>query len=348
MGANVFANGREVSAEKSDDQSVGAMPDVCLSPPSPPAGPIPIPYPNFSKASDMTDGTKTVKIAGGQAGMKDQSNYKTSKGDEAATRNFGMGVVSHSIQGTTFFSAWSSDVMFEGANAVRFMDMTTHNHGSQANPPSATLSTGKPKPGLPRKITCKKLAERNEQARNDLLANTDDKSIIGSDREGKGTTVSSAQSISKSGKSNVVSAHSNGKVDEKMPGEFEMGGDPKDRAKGKSGLCKGAGHSHPSPAMQKSGHTEARIFDGMGPTIGGSVRMSIDWRPKSGGEPSKMPCPDCHKILCGAATKPPKGCGIKIELCDSEGKAQQFNKDGEHCPATPSTYQALKVTMGEE
>ena len=48
MGANVFANGLEVSCEKATNQSLAAMPDICLSPPSPPAGPIPIPYPNFS------------------------------------------------------------------------------------------------------------------------------------------------------------------------------------------------------------------------------------------------------------------------------------------------------------
>ena len=64
MSGTVFANGLDVSARQSDDQCIAAMPDVCLSPPSPPAGPIPIPYPNFSQASDTTDGTKTVKIAG--------------------------------------------------------------------------------------------------------------------------------------------------------------------------------------------------------------------------------------------------------------------------------------------
>src|SRR5215831_20381644 len=122
------------------------MPDVCLSPPPPPAGPIPLPYPNFSQPSNTSDGTKTVKIADDEVGMKDQSNYKNSKGDEAATRTFGMGVVSHSIQGKTYFAAWSSDVMFEGANAVRFMDMTTHNHANPMNSGSTTASVAQPAP----------------------------------------------------------------------------------------------------------------------------------------------------------------------------------------------------------
>jgi hypothetical protein len=125
---NVYANGREVSAGKDANRSLGAMPDVCLSPPSPPAGPIPIPYPNFSAASDTNDGTRTVKIGGEEVGIKDSSNYKKSDGDQAATRSFGMGVVTHTLEGKTVFSAWSFDVKFEGGNAVRQLDLTLHNN----------------------------------------------------------------------------------------------------------------------------------------------------------------------------------------------------------------------------
>lgn len=128
MSKNVFANGREVSAKKDANQSLAAMPDVCLSPPSPPVGPIPIPYPNFSKASDTNDGTRTVRIGGAEASIKNSSNYKKSTGDEAATKSLGMGVMSHQIQNTTYFAAWSFDVKFEGKNAVRHLDMTTHNN----------------------------------------------------------------------------------------------------------------------------------------------------------------------------------------------------------------------------
>jgi hypothetical protein len=128
MSKNVFANGREVSAGKDGNASLGAMPDVCLSPPSPPAGPIPIPYPNFSKASDTNDGTRSVKIGGDQVGIKNSSNYKKSNGDEAATKSLGMGVMSHQITNTTYFAAWSFDVKFEGENAVRLLDLTTGNN----------------------------------------------------------------------------------------------------------------------------------------------------------------------------------------------------------------------------
>ena len=128
MSKNVFANGREVSAEKDANATLGAMPDVCLSPPQPPAGPLPIPYPNFSRASDTDEGARTVFVGGAQVGIKNKSTYKKSNGDEAATRSLGMGVVTHKIQNTTYFAAWSFDVKFEGCNAVRHLDLTTHNN----------------------------------------------------------------------------------------------------------------------------------------------------------------------------------------------------------------------------
>ncbi|GJH21755.1 DUF4150 domain-containing protein [Caballeronia novacaledonica] len=127
MSKNVYANGREVSAGKDANQSLAGMPDVCLSPPSPPAGPVPIPYPNFSKAADTDNGTRTVKIGGAEVGIKNSSSYKTSKGNEAATKSLGMGVTSHQIQGKTYFAAWSFNVKFEGENATRHLDLTTHN-----------------------------------------------------------------------------------------------------------------------------------------------------------------------------------------------------------------------------
>ncbi|UXH80656.1 DUF4150 domain-containing protein [Roseateles amylovorans] len=128
MSANVFANGREVSAEKDTTHISGAMPDVCLSPPGPPAGPIPIPYPNFAQASDTAKGARSVKIKGGQVGIKSESHYATCKGDEAATRSFGMNVIEHCIQGKTVSQAWSFNVKFEGKNAKRLLDLSTNNN----------------------------------------------------------------------------------------------------------------------------------------------------------------------------------------------------------------------------
>jgi hypothetical protein len=128
MGSNVFANGREVSASKDDTHVLGAMPDICLSPPSPPAGPIPIPYPNFAQASDTADGSRTVQVGGDQAGLKSSSNFGKCSGDEAATKSFGMSVTDACIQGKTVAQAYSFDVKFEGANATRLLDLTTNNN----------------------------------------------------------------------------------------------------------------------------------------------------------------------------------------------------------------------------
>ena len=128
MSHTVFANNREISSKASDGKSICAFPDVCLSPPSPPAGPIPIPYPNTGMASDTTSGSRTVKIGGKEVMLKDRSYYKSSTGDEAATRSLGMGVITHTITGKVYFTSWSMDVKFEGENVVRHLDLTTHNH----------------------------------------------------------------------------------------------------------------------------------------------------------------------------------------------------------------------------
>jgi Domain of unknown function (DUF4150)/GHH signature containing HNH/Endo VII superfamily nuclease toxin 2 len=130
MTCNVFANGREIACKASDGKSVAAFPDVCLSPPSPPAGPIPIPYPNTGFARDTTSGSKTVKLHGKEAMLKDKSYFKKSTGDEPAGKALGMGVITHQIQGKVYFASFSMDVFIEGQNVVRHLDLTTHNHGS--------------------------------------------------------------------------------------------------------------------------------------------------------------------------------------------------------------------------
>jgi len=87
MGCDVFANSDEIACKAGDCKVIAAFPDVCLSPPSPPAGPVPVPYPDTSFSKDMQNGSKTVMIKGKEVMLKDQSFYKTSPlGDEAATK----------------------------------------------------------------------------------------------------------------------------------------------------------------------------------------------------------------------------------------------------------------------
>jgi hypothetical protein len=130
MGMEVYANGMSIACKAASGKSAAAMPDVCLSPPSPPAGPVPIPYPNTASASDTTDGSKTVLINDQEVMLKNKSTFKTSTGNEAATKSLGMGVVTHQIQGKAAFLAWSMDVKFEGENVPRHLDIMGHNEAS--------------------------------------------------------------------------------------------------------------------------------------------------------------------------------------------------------------------------
>jgi hypothetical protein len=127
MANEVYANGREIACKAAAGKTIAAFPDTCLSPPSPPAGPVPIPYPNTAYARDTTNGSTTVMISGQEVMLKDKSTFKTSTGNEAATKSLGMGVVTHTIQGEASFVAWSMDVMIEGANVDRHLDMTVNN-----------------------------------------------------------------------------------------------------------------------------------------------------------------------------------------------------------------------------
>lgn len=132
MGDPVFANGMEISSKSMSGKSICEFPDVCFTPPQTPATPpgIPIPYPNTAMASDTTDGSKSVLIGGEEAMLKDTSCFKTSSGDEAGSAPQ-KGIMTTSMEGKTYFIAWSMDVKFEGENVVRNLDLTTHNHGSR-------------------------------------------------------------------------------------------------------------------------------------------------------------------------------------------------------------------------
>lgn len=131
MTKNVFAGMWEIAAENGMNKSIARFPDVCLSPPSPPAGPIPIPYPDTSFSNNLKSASSTVKIGGKGAALAQKSYYKEPVlGDEAATRTFGANVVTHQITGKTYFQAWCMDVKYEGKNVCRHFDITTSNHAS--------------------------------------------------------------------------------------------------------------------------------------------------------------------------------------------------------------------------
>lgn len=99
-----------------------AFPDVCKTP-APPAGPIPIPYPNIAMSSDTAKATKKIKIAGAPICVKD-SNFSTSTGDEAGSVG---GVASNKTKGKAEFVNFSMDVQLEGKNVPRSFDLMLHN-----------------------------------------------------------------------------------------------------------------------------------------------------------------------------------------------------------------------------
>lgn len=135
MATNVFANNNEIVSKGADGKSVAAFPDVCWTPPAPPVGPIPIPYPNSTEDKDLDNGTTTVQIKDMTVCMGDTSYIAKSKGDEGATQSQQKNMLTSAIQGKGYFITSSQDVKVEGKGATRHLDTMTHNHGSPAGTP---------------------------------------------------------------------------------------------------------------------------------------------------------------------------------------------------------------------
>jgi uncharacterized Zn-binding protein involved in type VI secretion len=127
VSCTVFANGQGFF-HKGSGGTGKAYPDVCLSPPPPPGGPIPVPYLNSLTASDLTNGSTTVKIQGEPTALEDSSYVATSTGDEGGTQ--GGGVITHKIKGKGYFTLWSFDVKVEGKGVDRHGDPMLQNCSS--------------------------------------------------------------------------------------------------------------------------------------------------------------------------------------------------------------------------
>lgn len=295
--SGVYANGREISAKKDANKSICAMPDVCLSPPSPPAGPIPIPYPNTAVASDTDEGSKTVKISGDEVGLKNKSTYKKSSGDEAATKSLGMGVVSHNIQGPMKHQAWSMDVKIEGENVIRYMDLTIHNHGSPPNG-AVTVNFAKLNPKVPKKLTCEELEDANQKMRNNDMKS----------RGGQAYTATTA-SFTGGGRSYFMKAL----TPKKLIKSSKRNQFAKSRKSNEKMACTGKEWG----AGGNNNHTEPKLIEQLFPTPGsGTLTMRIFHKP-AGANADAEPCTRCREGICKAVK-----CGLTIKLCDSDGKEQ--------------------------
>jgi len=136
VGDPVFVNNRSVFHTGSSGKSLAAFPDPCLCPPPPPTGPVPTPFPNNAVAGDLTKCAKSVLVEGNPAAHKD-SYVSTSVGNEPADPKVSGqgGFVTHVVKGAAYFKSHSMDVLFEGTEAVRHLDLTTHNHSNPGNTP---------------------------------------------------------------------------------------------------------------------------------------------------------------------------------------------------------------------
>jgi uncharacterized Zn-binding protein involved in type VI secretion len=128
MPLTVYAENMGLFHKGSNGMGIGPA-DVCLSPPPPPAGPVPIPYVNMLKASDLMAGSKTVKIDGQPTALEDASNIMMSTGDEPGAQ--GGNVITHKIKGKGYFNLWSFTVKIEGKGVCRHGDMIGQNCASK-------------------------------------------------------------------------------------------------------------------------------------------------------------------------------------------------------------------------
>lgn len=344
MSTKVYANGREISGKSTGNKSVAAMPDVCLSPPAPPAGPIPIPYPNTSQASNTNGGTKTVKLSGDEAGLKNQSDYKKSVGNEAATRNFGAGVVSHNLSGKMKHVAWSFDVKFEGSNVVRHMDLTTHNHVNQTNGGTTVNAGGMAMATADKEKDCAALADDNKALQESIESGEEAKKggPTAKALEEK-TTLTTAQYKHPSGQKYDMKGFSR----EVKSDSYAKGVGTNYVKDAETGMGKHfaqpsniPGWKYTDGGRPHASHTECSILEDLFKAMftpesdwkgkpKGKLLMKIRWH-KGDGDTSHLPCPRCMRIICEA-----KKSGMEVEFCDKKGKRWTIDCSKKNPEPTP-------------
>src|SRR5271165_3908672 len=102
MTVTVNVNDLSISHKGSNGFSIATMPDVCKTPT--PGGPVPMPYPNVARSSDLSDGTTTVQADGGNMIAIKGSHYSMSTGDEPGTVG---GVTSNTFKKETDWITYS-------------------------------------------------------------------------------------------------------------------------------------------------------------------------------------------------------------------------------------------------
>jgi hypothetical protein len=323
---SVFANGLEVSGKATPNKTIAAFPDVCMSPPPPPAGPVPIPYPLTSMASDTTDGCTSVFVKGKEAGKKNATKYSKSTGDEPATNNFGAGLITHKITGPLRFAAYSFDVIFEGGGATRFTDLTTQNHmngGDGSVGASAASQNVTPPAPPPDCATLRAEATRMRTASNQQswaeLRNFGNRRA----EQNMGTRAYGALTATQSAGSDMARRTSNA-LNADACNQRGLPVAPKTGLNSTSSNVCGGGK--PYKDMEKKNHTEAQMLENVDwDNPPQWVAFATDWPgyDRATGRPDPKlangPCPDCQEKLDEACE-----CGLKIILCDSTGNPRDY------------------------
>src|SRR5690606_36857240 len=138
MPNNTLSNFRSPVTQKSNGTLITG-PDVCKTPT--PGGPVPIPYPNIYKSSDLAKGSKSVKINGASVCLS-SSEFSTSVGDDAGVLK---GIVSNKHKDKALPITGSSDIQIEGKSVVR---STVPFLGNGRNPPPAPIMQAQVAPAI--------------------------------------------------------------------------------------------------------------------------------------------------------------------------------------------------------
>jgi hypothetical protein len=126
MSITVKINGtnNSLAHKGSNGFAKSTVPDVCKTPS--PGGPVPVPYPIIiSMASDLANGTTTVKAAGGNSAAIKGSEMSRCSGDEPGTAG---GVKSSTNMKEATWILYAFTVKMEGKNACRLGDKMFMNH----------------------------------------------------------------------------------------------------------------------------------------------------------------------------------------------------------------------------
>jgi len=142
MAITVNINGISLVHRSSGGITTATLPDVCLTPS--PGGPVPVPYPNIARSTDLSGGTATVAADGGNMCAINGSEFTRSIGDEAGSSG---GVTSGTFMKESAWISYSFDVKFEGKGACRLTDKMFQNHSNTVdaagvvNPPITGILT---------------------------------------------------------------------------------------------------------------------------------------------------------------------------------------------------------------